>query len=43
MRLVPLTMQTVLQSSSVTLAPVASLTLISLEELLTKAIRMVFR
>jgi hypothetical protein len=44
MRLVPFTLQTVLQLAVVTLAPVVPLTLtmISLEELLTRAIRMVF-
>jgi hypothetical protein len=44
MRLVPFTLQTVLQLAVVTLAPVVPLTLtmISLEELLTQAIRMVF-
>ena len=44
MRLVPFTLQTVLQLAVVTLAPVVPLTLtmISLEELLTQALRMVF-
>jgi hypothetical protein len=44
MRLVPFTWQTVLQLAAVTLAPVVPLTLtrISLEELLTQALRMVF-
>jgi hypothetical protein len=44
MRLVPFTMQTILQLAVVTLAPVVPLTLtmISLDELLTQAIRMVF-
>jgi hypothetical protein len=44
MRLVPFTLQTVLQLAVVTLAPVLPLTLtmISLEELLTQALRMVF-
>ena len=44
MRLVPFTWQTVLQLAVVTLAPVLPLTLtmISLEELLTQALRMVF-
>ena len=44
MRLVPFTLQTVLQLAVVTLAPVVPLTLtmISLEDLLTQAIRMVF-
>ena len=44
MRLVPFTLQTVLQLAVVTLAPVVPLTLtmISLEELLTHALRMVF-
>jgi hypothetical protein len=44
MRLAPFTLQTVLQLALVTLAPIVPLTLtmISLEELLTQAIRMVF-
>ncbi len=44
MRLVPFTLQTVLQLAVVTLAPVVPLTLtmISLDELLTQALRMVF-
>jgi hypothetical protein len=44
MRLVPFTLQTVLQLALVALAPVAPLTLtmISLEELLTRAMKMVF-
>ncbi len=44
MRLVPFSMQTILQLAVVTLAPVVPLTLtmISLDELLTRAIRMVF-
>ena len=44
MRLVPFTMQTVLQLAVVTLLPVVPLmlTMISLEELLTQALKMVF-
>jgi hypothetical protein len=44
MRLAPITLQNVLQLAAVTLVPVVPLTLtmISLEELLTQALRMVF-